>query len=256
MERVTLLDNVYNFRHWHGYTGLDGAVIRPGLFRSGHFAHASDADLDHFHGLNIAVVADLRRPRERNQMPSPWLETPGVTTLSSDQNDHPEPPHLEFLRKGDITPDTVRGYMLSAYQRIPTEEGNQIVFRNAFRALANGDAESGFLVHCAAGKDRTGLFCALVLDTLGVDRDVVMEDYLLTNTAVDYDRLVPAFQGRLRKDMGLEVDEEAMRVFLGVHADFLNESFATIGSSHDYLTGALGITEDEIEALKAHWLDR
>ena len=255
MTRVTALEGVHNFRNFHGYEGLDGARVRDGLYRSGHFSRSSDADRVFFRDLGIAVVADLRRPRERALEPSNWDEKLGLRVIQSDHDDREEPPHLQFMRKGDLSAEAVQGYMLSAYRRIPMEEGNQVVFREAFKALASGEADSGFLVHCAAGKDRTGIFCALMLGELGVDYETVRADYELTNTAVDYDTLVPRVQERMQQQLDKPIEEAALRTFLGVDGALLDEAFATIGDVDAYLRDTLKITDQERAALRERWLE-
>lgn len=256
MHRVTSLDGVHNFRHWHGYAGQDGARVREGLYRSGHFARSSETDRDFFRGLGITVVADLRRPSEREREPSPWVDDPGLRVISSDQNNHAVPPHVQFLRERDVTRASVRDYMLSAYRRLPMEEGNQAVFREGFRALASGEADGGLLVHCAAGKDRTGIFCALVLRELGVDDETILDDYLLTNRAVDFDVLVPRVRGWMKEQHDLDMADDQVKAFLGVDADYLAEAFQTMGPADDYLQGVLGLSEVELDALRQRWLVR
>tara|TARA_R110000868_G_scaffold35362_3_gene126928 strand:- start:14401 stop:15222 length:822 start_codon:yes stop_codon:yes gene_type:complete len=256
MTRIKPLDGVHNFRHFHGYQAADGARVRTGLYRSGHFSRSSAADRDVIRALGIAVIADLRRPRERELEPSVWPADHALRVISSDADNDGEPPHLKFLRTGDHSLEAVRGYMQSAYRRIPLEKGNQSVFRDGFRALASGEADTGFLVHCAAGKDRTGIFCALVLEELGVDQDEIIEDYLLTNTAVDFDTLVPMVRKRLQETHGQVMPEAVMRAFLGVEADLLETALATIGDRDHYLREVLGITDAERAALRERWLER
>ena len=256
MTRITPLDGVHNFRHFHGYEAADGTRVRPGLYRSGHFSRSSEADRDLVRALGITVVADLRRPRERKLEPSSWPADHALRVISSDADDDGEPPHLKFLRTGDHSLEAVRAYMQSAYRRIPRETGNQSVFREGFKALASGEADGGFLVHCAAGKDRTGIFCALVLGELGVSRDEIIEDYLLTNTAVDFDSLVPMVRQRLQENYGHVMPDEVMRAFLGVEADLLHTALTTIGDQDRYLRDVLGITDDERAALRERWLER
>lgn len=254
MTRITPLAGVHNFRHFHGYDGLDGARVKEGLYRSGHFSRASEEDWSHIGGLGIQVVADLRKPRERSNEPSNWPDPIAPRVLASDKGDAGEPPHLRFLRTGPHTPEGVRDYMLSAYRRIPMEAGNQDVYRDAYRALATGEAETGFLVHCAAGKDRTGIFCALILDELGVDLDTVIADYEMTNEAVDFDALIPRIRDRIMAEHGQAMEPSMMRIFLGVDGDYLRQAFETMGGVDHYVREHLGITEDERAALRARWL--
>ena len=134
------------------------------------------------------------------------------------------------------------------------QAGNQSVFRDGFRALANGEADNGLLVHCAAGKDRTGIFCALVLGELGVSDADIMADYLMTNDAVDFDALIPNVQKSLKDGFGVEMPADEMRVFLGVQKEFLDEAHRVIGPRETYLRDVLGITDEERDALRARWL--
>ncbi|WP_339335653.1 tyrosine-protein phosphatase [uncultured Maricaulis sp.] len=205
-------------------------------------------------GLGFQVVAVLRKPLERCNEPSNWPYPIAPLVLASDKGDAGEPPHLRFLRTGPHTPEGVRDYMLSAYRRIPMEAGNQDVYRDAYRALATGEAETGFLVHCAAGKDRTGIFCALILDELGVDLDTVIADYEMTNEAVDFDALIPRIRDRIMAEHGQAMEPSMMRIFLGVDGDYLRQAFETMGGVDHYVREHLGITEDERAALRARWL--
>lgn len=256
MTRVTSLDGVHNFRHWHGYDSAHGGQVRPGLYRSGHFGRASDADQAFLRDLGVRVVVDLRRPTEREREPSKWAEPSEMTVLSSDQDNHAEPPHIAFFKKHGLSGDKVREYMLTAYQRIPHEEGNKSVFRDGMRALARGDADSGLLVHCAAGKDRTGIFCALVLDQLGVSRAEIFDDYLLTNDAVDFSVLVPRVRGWMREQYDVDMADEDMQAFLGVERAYLEQAFDVIGDPTTYLVDALGLEPGELDQIRARWLLR
>lgn len=252
MTRITRLDGVHNFRHFHGYDAAEGRQVREGLYRSGHLSRASEADRELMGKLGIRVVADLRKRREREAEPSLWPMA--VRVIASDLGDEGEPPHLAFMRKGVDTPEAVRDYMLSAYRRIPMEACNREVYREGYRALASGEAEPGFLVHCAAGKDRTGIFCALILDELGVDRGTIFEDYLLTNEAVDFASIIPRIRERSMQQYGIAMPDPTMQVFLGVDADYLAEAFRTMGDTGRYVTEQLGVSEDERAALRERWL--
>ena len=248
-DRVLPLAGVYNFRHFGAYPLQSGGKVRDRLFRSGQFSRATEDDVQTLAGLNIRYVADLRRPREREAEPSHWVDHDGVTILSSDHAGHAEPPHLAFLRESDLTLDNIRGFMMQTYQRLPFDAGNKAVFKAGFEALAQSDVEDGFVVHCAAGKDRTGIFCALLLTELGVDPEAVREDYLMTNTAVDYDELAPRFAKRIRDTMGRDVGDREIRAFLGVEGDYLTTALDAMGDVSGYLRNELGWSETVIAQL-------
>ena len=248
-DRVLPLDGVYNFRHFGAYPLKSGGKVRDRLYRSGQFSRVTDEDVQTLNGLNIRYVADLRRPKERELEPSHWTDHDTVTILSSDHAGHAEPPHLAFLRESDLTLDNIRGFMTETYRRLPFDPGNKAVFKAGFEALANAEDEDGFVVHCAAGKDRTGIFCALLLTELGVDPEAVREDYLMTNTAVDYDELAPRFAKRIRDGMGRDVGDREIRAFLGVEDGYLATAFDAMGDVTGYLRNELGLSEAVIAQL-------
>ena len=81
--------------------------------------------------------------------------------------------------------------MTNLYRDIPYDPRLVRLYRDWFTELAEGGAG---VIHCAAGKDRTGIACALTLMSLGVDEDTVFADYDFTNQAVDIERRMPAFK--------------------------------------------------------------
>ena len=250
-ERVFPLSGVYNFRRFGAYPAAGGGHVADRLYRSGQFSRATPDDQTRLDGLNIQVVADLRRPREREAEPSFWVERTGVRVLASDHAGHVEPPHMVFLRESDMSLGSIRQFMTQTYKRLPFDEGNMSVFRAGFEALAEADDAAGFVVHCAAGKDRTGIFCAFLLMELGVDAGTAREDYLMTNTAVDYDELAPKVQARLLEQMGKRVGDREVRAFLGVEGEYLDAAMAAVGDVHSYLRGPLGLSEATLEAVRA-----
>lgn len=253
MSRVIPFEGIRNFRHFGGYTGRDGQRLREGLYRSGHFNRATEADRKALADLKITHVTDLRRPQEREREPSNWAGESGVYVLESDIAGHKEPPHLAFLREGDLSLTGIRDFMLATYRRLPTDPGNRKVFAAGLRALGE-DGTQGFVVHCAAGKDRTGIFCALAQHLAGVERDAINEDYLMTNTAVDYDRVVPEVADAIEANYGRRIPPDEMRLFLGVDADYLDQAMGVIGNPRTYVREELGLTDDEIANIERRLL--
>lgn len=254
-DRVLPLQGVHNFRRFGELPTRDGGRVRSGLYRSGQFSRATPADLDAMDGLGIKVVADLRRPREREMEPSHWPEREGVTVLASDHAGSAEPPHLIFLRDNELTEQSIRGFMTDIYRELPFDPGNQWVFAQGFRALADAEPDHGFIVHCAAGKDRTGLFCAFLLTELGVDEDAVREDYLMTNTAVNFERIIPAVAKRLKDELGKDAGEAELRAFLGVDAAYYDAAMEAVGDPRVYLREELGLDEDTLARLRERLRD-
>ena len=249
-QRVLDLAGVYNFRRFGAYDAADGRKVRPGLYRSGQFSRATDQDRKTLDDLGVTVVADLRRPSERAAEPSHWPQQPGVTVIESDHAGPAEAPHIVFLREADLTFDTIREFMTSTYRRLPFDAGNQHVFREGVKALAERGEDEAFIVHCAAGKDRTGLFCALVLTEAGVDHDTVVDDYLMTNRVVDFDAVANAMRGRLEDKYGRAFRHEELKAFMGVDPDYLDAALEEMGDPRRYLRDVLGLDEAMLERMR------
>jgi len=242
--RLHRFEGIDNFRDYGDYAGTAGRRIAPGrLFRSAHHARASDADLERLGTYGFAGVVDLRRPSERRYQPS--RRGPGfrAQVVESAHDDGGEAPHITFLRTSDLTEESGRAFMLETYRRLPFEPAHLDVFSRYFRLLA--EADGPVLIHCAAGKDRTGLLAALTHRLLGVSRDDVMEDYLLTNTAVDLEGRAPAIARQLEQMTGRTASHAAVVAFMGVDEGFLHAAFTAMddvhGSTDGYLRDALGV---------------
>jgi protein tyrosine/serine phosphatase len=242
--RIHRFDALDNFRDYGDYATAAGRHIAPGrLFRSGHQARASEADLERFGALGIGTVVDLRRPSERRAQPSKRPAGFSATVIESEHDDGGEAPHLTFLRTADLTPDSGRRFMTDTYRRLAFEPSHLDLFTRYFRAL--GEADGPILIHCAAGKDRTGLLAALTHHLLGVHHDDMVADYLLTNTAVDLQGRAPGIARQLEAMTGRPASHDAVVAFLGVEAVYLDTALAEIaalhGSTDGYLEQALGV---------------
>ena len=242
--RLHRFDALDNFRDYGDYASAAGRRIAGGrLFRSAHHARASEADLARLAELGLAAVVDLRRPGERRDQPS--RRPPGFSGLviESDHDDGREAPHITFLKTADLTVDAGRRFMTETYRELPFEPAHLDLFTRYFRALA--EADGPVLIHCAAGKDRTGLLAALTHHLLDVHPDDMIEDYLLTNTAVDLAGRAPAIARQLETMTGRPAAHDAVVAFLGVEPVYLEtalaEAAARHGSLDGYLDQALGV---------------
>jgi hypothetical protein len=102
------------------------------------------------------------------------------------------------------------------YRRLPFKERHVDLFRRFFLALA--EAKGPALIHCAAGKDRTGVLAALTHHIAGVSDDDVIDDYLLTNDPSRFERRGAAFMDHIQEVTGRRPSEAAMRAAMGVEA--------------------------------------
>jgi protein tyrosine/serine phosphatase len=129
------------------------------------------------------------------------------------------------------------------------------MLRTYFSALQRGAQPS--LVHCVAGKDRTGFAVALAQHVLGVARDAIVADYLLTNVAGNIERRIEQGAETIRAKYG-QIDEATIRTLMGVEEDYivtaLDRAEAAHGSLDAYLETVLGVDTAARERLRAHYL--
>lgn len=243
-DRLVDFDRILNFRDFGGWdTAGGGKVARGKLFRSAAFNDATEADIARLEAMDLRFMVDLRRPEERAHEPNRW---PGDNRRVIFNDDGAAglalPPHLVALLQSDLSPQSTRDYMLSLYREIPFDPRLIQLYRDWFGELAEGGAG---VIHCAAGKDRTGIGCALTLIALGVDDDAVFADYEFTNQAVDLEKRMPKIQQRMEERLGKTLDSAALRPMLGVDIDYLRTAFAAIearyGSTQAYMEAVLGV---------------
>jgi protein tyrosine/serine phosphatase len=242
--RILPFEAIENFRDYGDYATVGGARLAPGrLLRSGHHARASEADLERLAALELGTVVDLRRASERAAQPS--RRPLGFTgrVIESGDTDTADAPHITLLKTTDLTEETVRAFMLDTYRGLPFDPRHVELFSAYFEALAEG--EGAVLIHCAAGKDRTGFLAALTHLALGVHQDDVLEDYLLTNMAVRLEARIPEIAEVIQKTYGRKPSLGAVRAFLGVEPAFLEAAMAEIEARHGgvegYLSDLLGV---------------
>ncbi len=261
-DRLLPLDNVMNFRDFGGYPTKDGARVAPvTLWRSASFAGANEADIARLNGLGVRFVVDLRRPEERAMEPNRWPGE-GVDVVAEGaegiEGGLAMPPHLAALLQSDLNADGVRGYMLGAYRGFVEEERYVRLFAEWFRRLDETGGPA--VVHCAAGKDRTGFICALTLHVLGVDEEVIFGDYELTNAVVDMDARMPRIRERMQERLGRAISPATLAPMMGVHRDYLHAAFEAVaeraGSLDSYLENTLGVDAARRERLRARYCTR
>lgn len=175
-----------NFRSVAAVPAVGGRRLRRRrIYRSDAPHRLEDADLGTLAALRIGTVLDLRREDERASMPSRWPAEATRDTLTFDAA-----PDLQAVRAGgwrvqlgasEFDAAGAHRWMVETYARMPAALGGAV--REAARRLAaNGTggatAPASVLVHCTAGKDRTGFVVAMLLAALRVPRDDILDDYL------------------------------------------------------------------------------
>ncbi|MEO8857047.1 MAG: tyrosine-protein phosphatase [Burkholderiaceae bacterium] len=241
-SRSLRLTGASNFRDLGGYVGRGGRSVRwRHLFRSDHLAALTQDDMLELSRQGLQRVCDFRGEAER----APLLcAMPGLSV-----NFLPiEPSVVQSMN--DIV---AAGRTLTAQDTVHLMEQtyHDFVHHNAhayaefFRLLLESDAPLVF--HCTAGKDRTGFAAALILLALGVPRDVVMQDYLLTN---EFFRMPVNPTGVL--------SQEVLQVLWRVQEAFLEAALhavdADYGGLQSYMESALRVGPAERERLEELYL--
>jgi protein-tyrosine phosphatase len=202
--------------------------------------HLTAADIEVVRGLGVRNAFDFRGHEERTAAVC-RVEEIAVHSLPI------EPTVVAALRArlaaGSLSAADALEIMRDSYRnyvRLNTHS-----FRALFAHLLADPAP--LVIHCTAGKDRTGFACALVLHALGVAEDVIGEDYLLTNR---FYRRDPA--------SGTDLPEDVRQAIGSVEASFLAAGFEAVqadyGDLENYIREGLGLGPNERTELKARYL--
>ena len=260
---VTDFDDVVNFRDFGGAPGADGRRVRRGqLYRSGHHAAASEADLERLAALNLALLVDLRRPGERERDPARRpadLPTPRCWSTTARWR-WPSPRRTWRFIAHDpnaTTDEHVSAHSMQVgYRGYPFDPHYVKLWRDYFDRLAKIDGP--VLINCHAGKDRTGVLCALTLHTLGVGREDIYDDYLETNRQNRADARLAQMSEQFAQNYGRPPSEAFLRFMMAVDPIYLDAAFAEIESAHGdvdtYLADILGVDDETRAAIRARLL--
>ena len=254
--RVLKLDGVHNFRDYGLYAGADGAKIKPGLlWRSAQHGDASDQDLADIHVLGIRTVVDLRGPSEREANPCRRHAEFDAQVFVYPEETAGLALHTEAA-DGVITAAEARAAMVRLYEGIPFRENLVPMIRCYFEVLRRAEGPS--LVHCVAGKDRTGFAVALAQHVLGVSQDDIVADYVLTNQAGNIEARIAAGAQQIRAHRG-NISDETIRTLMGVEAEYLETAFAHAAARHGsldaYLAEVIGVDAVAREDLRRAYLE-
>lgn len=233
--------SVPNLRDLGGIATASGHVIAPGrLWRSSHFGSVSDDELDALRAIGLQSVIDLRGADERTRAPS-RLPQFGIRELHLPIEPRAMGALRELREAGEPDKSALAAIMFEVYRRFVNE--HTPVFASLLRLVADEATPLPLVIHCTAGKDRTGWAAALLLLALGVPRETVLDDFLASN-------------GRWSMQ-GVSADWALLAT---VHADYLQCAFDDIdkrwGSFDAYLEGPLGLDQQARERLSARLLVR
>lgn len=258
MSQVLSFDNVLNVRDFGGLKCEDGALVKLGcLFRGAQLSKMSDADRGQFQENEVSLIVDLRYRPERDRQKTVWdNEYVPQTLVYADElcagADTKMAPHEAFIVDELRTAHQAHDYMLRSYGQRPHDPGFVAICRDALHMMAKTGAH--IYIHCAAGKDRTGSFAALILLMLGVHRDDVMEEYMRTQSALDIEPIIQFSIKKMQTRFGKPFDADVLRPFFSVCPEYLEQSLEAIGNVDHYLSAVLALNGDHIANLKTHYV--
>ncbi|MDE8650295.1 tyrosine-protein phosphatase [Novosphingobium album (ex Liu et al. 2023)] len=251
--RLLPLEGGINFRDMGGYATRDGQRVKwRHLYRSGTMARLTPADRAHLDGLGIRAVVDFRSLREQADEPNAWCAEAGVAYWSRPHKEVFGRLH-EMVERGIENEDEAMAVMTGGFRHLPFQQAP--AYAELIRRIAAAEVPIAF--NCTAGKDRTGGAAALVLATLGVPRETIIADFILTERAVD---LRKAFGARPqdRHSPYARLSQPVMAALAGARphyiAAFLDALDETCGSVEGYLA-ELGFTPDDIAQVRARLLE-
>jgi protein-tyrosine phosphatase len=253
-----LLAGARNFRAVKPYPAAGGRRLREKmLFRSGELSRLSDADLEIIAGLGIKLICDLRTDREQGEFVSRWPDGTGHRHLVfTDRDESDAGPHkiFELIARHPGETGAVQAMDL-LYRRKPRAFAKNL--GALFGTILAGDALP-LLIHCHAGKDRTGFVVAMLLAAAGVSEADIIDDYVTTSVFFPVEEEARAVAGWARKSFGHEIAPDSARPLVDARHAYIAAAFEEIrkgwGGVDDYLRAA-GLDDAAKETLQGLLLD-
>jgi protein-tyrosine phosphatase len=232
---------------------MDGREIKKGLlYRSDHLGQISKGDLEKLPALGVKTVYDLRGEKEQETFPQRLPEIVPVKVVSLPifyQGLDPWVTARRIVISGDVEDGEFHQLMIDAYRAYVLD------FRSQWSTLLKGLAEPETppaLIHCTYGRDRTGVAVALILSSIGVPREKVMEDYLLSNKF--WESKTDMYSCLANCASCFRTPRSEVRALMEVRPEYLQAVFLAIdehyGSFDNYLDQGLGIDEQTLERLR------
>ena len=266
--QVIELDGVSNARQLGGYICADGRKIKDSvLLRSAALSNLTDEGAKTLtEKYNLKYVFDFRMDSEREAQPDKEVEGAENVWLPVFTSSLYDEETLAAIMEARKTNDPEQTYITLAKHKglstiyskmLLTDEGKKAYSEFFDKLLTVGDGEA-VLWHCTQGKDRAGMAAVLLLYALGADEETIMQDYLLTNDS--YKDLIAESEAKAAE---LNLNEDETKEFVGtaaaVYEDFFNTAINSVkaeyGTVENYLADGLGLTKDDITALRDTFLE-
>ncbi|MBR1702800.1 MAG: tyrosine-protein phosphatase [Lachnospiraceae bacterium] len=255
-------EKLNNTRDLGGMLTQGGCRIKFGkLIRSGHLFAASESDKVSLFD-RVSLIVDFRTDKEREEKPDPvpehtaCLHLPIIKSLT--EGITREKAAVEATVK-DLShdPEEARQYMMHMYTNFVTSEFAVAQYAEFMRLLCE-EREGAVLWHCTAGKDRAGFAAVLILEILGVSREDIFEDYLLTNEC-QKEEVAGLIQMIQKQNSGNAVSEEALRFLFSAKEEYLMALYQKIdeiyGNFDNFAQKGLRIDRKKQELLRKIYVE-
>ncbi len=251
------LEGAKNFRDLGGYRTSDGHYVRWGqVYRSNHLVNLTAKDFEYLGSLGIRLVCDVRSDGERARAPDHWTgNAPEFLAVPIGSNLFSAPTPDDLKRRAVAingeTKDSMRAYDYAI------EYAGQ--YAKILKRIAAGDLP--VVEHCTAGKDRTGVFSAILLTALGVPRDTVIQDYMLSNQYLLAADTIETTTADLQRAFGLAEapDISIVKTIMTAKPETLEATLdkidKTYGSFGNYLRDALKLSDFELTNIRQRLLE-
>lgn len=251
--RFIALEGGLNFRDIGGYRAAGERTVRLGrLYRSGSLAELTDADLETLSGLGLKLICDLRTPGEAAREPGrlPDALRAGYINLPAYVKNN----YSDWLRTALFRRHALDDVIAAGYVRLVDQHA--LALGRVLKRLADpGNLPA--LVHCTAGKDRTGVVVALLLAVLGVPEETILADYALSNAA--FDRICHISRRDIQRMRHVGITENEIIAIMSANPLNLRRMFAHLraryGSVEHYLQTAAGLSLAELQRLRENFLE-
>ena len=249
-----------NFRDLGNLPAADGRKIKKGkLYRSGHLYKISEDTAKFLHEeKGLRTVIDLRSPSELAEHKD--VVDAGVNYIHLPPlNDEQNPSINKENRKAVLTEimakeGGAKKHLSDIYRLMITQKESLAAFREMLRLLSD-ESTNAVLWHCTQGKDRTGVAAAIILMTLGVDRKIIMRDYMRTNRSCRFINAL-IFLGvtivfNIRAARSLDHLLSARKYFLQAAFDEIDSVY---GGTDAFLRDGIGLSDEDITKLRQIYL--
>jgi len=247
---MTVALSKLNFRDVGGLPAGVGKRVRPGvLYRSEGPANFTNEHRRELGELGIKLIGDLRAEAERRVVPNDWSATARLFNLEVTLDLHKTSNEGWSELRHNPSEANARRTMKANYAAMPA------VLHPFMPGLIDAilGEEIPALLHCTAGKDRTGVLVALLLTLLGVPHEAVVADYIRSDVFAKNLRLGGSMADVFKRTFGFVPSETTMNAMIGVDPEFLEVAFDVValewGSIDAYFESA-GVAREKIERLR------